>query len=218
MGRYEAIYAECGQCRSLHVVDPSWLDEAYANSAFADEIDTGAAWRNRVLVSLMIRLGDDAPVGPWLDYGSGQGLLVSELASRGVQIHGHDQRRGLVAPSTHAYAMISAFEVLEHCPAPLVTLREIRDMLEPSGIVALSTWLREPSHGNSWRYLSTAAGQHVSFASLDGLRHALRSVGLSWWCSGANREHAELQVHLGGTGEAKGIDALECCGFTVFAR
>ena len=118
MGRHEAIYAECIQCRSLHVVDPSWLDEAYANPAFADALDTGAPWRNDVLAALLMRLGPLAPVGPWLDYGSGRGLLVDRLASRGIAIFGHDPRRGVTAPEIGDFAIVSCFEVLEHFVHP----------------------------------------------------------------------------------------------------
>jgi len=218
MYRHQAIYAECTVCRSLHVVDPTWLDEAYANPDFSDELDSGAPWRNATLAGLLVRLGTVAPVGPWLDYGSGRGLLVERLAGRGFQIQGHDPHRGIVASMRTAFAMISAFEVLEHSPTPLTMMRELRDMLEPSGIVVLSTWLREPVHGSGWRYLATAAGQHVSFPSLQGLQRVFHAAGLSWWCSGANREHAELQVHLGGTGETRGVEQLERSGFTVFAR
>jgi len=66
--------------------------------------------------------------------------------------------------------------------------------------------------------LATAAGQHVSFPSLQGLQRVFHTAGLSWWCSGASREHAELPVRLGGTGETRGVEQLERSGFTVFAR
>jgi SAM-dependent methyltransferase len=217
MGKHEAVYAECGQCRSLHVIEPGWLAEAYANPEAADELDSGADWRNEVLAALLLRLGPMAPVGPWLDYGSGRGLLVQRLAARGIAIRGHDPHRGLSAPELGDYAIVSSFEVLEHCVSPRAMLAAIAAMLRPKGIVALSTWLREPVHDASWRYLSTAAGQHVSFASLAGLRSACAAAGIPWRCSARNRTHAELQVHLCSSVDLDFQAVLERSGFTIFA-
>jgi 2-polyprenyl-3-methyl-5-hydroxy-6-metoxy-1,4-benzoquinol methylase len=193
MQRYVARYVECTKCRSLRVEAPHWLDEAYRDPASADRLDSGALWRTSTAAAFL--RAQPFPDGPWLDFGSGQGLLGRELREHGKEVVDHDPPRGVHGDLARPYAVIVLLEVLEHQVDPRQFLADVSRLLVPDGIVALSTWLRNPNvHGSTWSYLAPQGGQHVFFPTLKGFEELLKKVGLRRRSS-TIFEHG-FQIHL----------------------
>lgn len=194
--KYAAIYASCDACASLHVVAPTWLAEAYADPNAGDALDTGAPWRARMVAGALSCLS--VPTGPWLDFGSGRGLLELELHRYlpALTVVNHDPPRGIEADLGGPFALVGAFEVFEHCETPIEVLRQFAGLLDRDGLIVLSTWLRKPTDGAKWGYLAGVGGQHISFPSLQGLKIAADTVGVPWRVSYECVESLDLQLHV----------------------
>lgn len=215
-GRYHARYLTCRSCGSLFIEDPHWIDEAHRDFAGADRVDGGARWRSDALVGLLLRLAPLVPSGPWLDYGSGHGLLVADLVSRGYDCTGYDSYRES-SLSEREFALVSCFEVLEHQIEPQALINRLGALAKYDGLIVLSTWLRDPAHRAGWPYLSKEIGQHVCFPSIAGFATLCRRAELLWLRSASNIENPQLQVHLVAYEPIDGIaDAVISAGFQPF--
>ena len=89
-GRHLAQYHECRACLSLQVVNPTWLDLAYAGESqpLANNPDQGRFARNFSAYSTFVALHEagvtsERPVV--LDFGGGYGLLAQMLKSGGYE-------------------------------------------------------------------------------------------------------------------------------------
>lgn len=218
MGKYLARYMTCTSCGSLAIEDPHWLTEAYADPMGSDRLDTGAEWRNGILARAVQQIGRLAPSGPWLDYGCGQGLLISRLRQQGHSIHGYDPYRDpFTLDPTDSYAMVMSFEVLEHQTIPHQLFQRLHQKMKPGAILLLSTALWERSYGQHWEYLALASGQHVAFPSADGMSALAKQSGLHWWATGILRENSQLQLHVFSEQKPNHaiVSILEACQFSV---
>ena len=129
----------------------------------------------------------------WLDFGCGNGGLVRYCRSRGLrQSFGfepgtiRDKAASLGVPFIDeaeldkrrgTFDVVTAIEVLEHVEDPLETLRLIRGLLKPGGLLFLTTGNAEP-HGRdflNWGYVVLEV--HVSFYEPETLRRALIETG-----------------------------------------
>jgi SAM-dependent methyltransferase len=130
----------------------------------------------------------------WLDFGCGGGGLVRFCrTSKGADIVGFEQgwiaaqakARGIPILESQAldsleqsFDIVTAIEVLEHVPDPLVALRQIRRVLRPGGIFFLTTGNAQPWRNRllEWSYTSVPE-VHVSFYEPATLRIALEKTG-----------------------------------------
>jgi Methyltransferase domain len=190
LARYDVAYFRCTQCGLVQTEPPYWLDEAYDDAISA--VDTGLVTRALTLApkveALIRRL---APVDErFLDSGGGSGLFVRLMRDRGLRFYRHDPyaapifSRGFdledLPPSERRFALITAFEVLEHLPAPVQTLTQLlqwadtvvctTDLVPTDDAVALADW---------W-YLGAAHGQHVCFYGTQSLRALAQRLGASY--------------------------------------
>lgn len=186
-------YFRCGACQSLQLPDPHWLPQAYGQKIVPDP-DQGAVNRSTFLHRIIRRLRSRGlrlvpKRGRCLDFGCGRGLLLRLLLDDGHPAWGVDpypkavfgEDRVLAAPPDARFDLISCIEVLEHEPAPVAMLRSLAGRLAPEGLLLVSTELHDPGeHGADWWYLDSLQGQHVSFATSEGLKRAAASAGLRW--------------------------------------
>lgn len=99
-----------------------------------------------------------APAGPWLDMGCGAGMLIAAARERQIEADGIEptpDRRAIAQQLTGAkiydkpvedlelpadhYAAITLIDVFSHLISPTQTLREMRRILLPGGVVLLHT-------------------------------------------------------------------------------
>jgi len=191
LGKHSARYVECDSCQTLFVESPTWLDEAYADPARDDRLDSGASWRNQTAARFLLELR--LPNTPWIDFGCGRGLLKGFLPKQVVV--DHDPQRGIYGDLSQDYVAVISLEVLEHQVEPLLFLSGLTRVLSDGGTIVLSTTLRDPKrHGSQWDYLALEGGQHVFFPTKPGLVHLASQVGLIV-VSTTTFEH-NLQLHI----------------------
>ena len=172
--KYEAEYVRCLSCHSVHVADPHWLGEAYADAIASTDIGLAArAIDLSQIVSLVITtfFRDGRR---FLDYAGGNGLLVRLMRDRGYDFSWYDPfaenlfARSFEGSLDTTYDLVTAVEVLEHLPEPHETLSKLCK-LAPA-IIATTELLPDPApQPNDWWYYSLLTGQHVVFYTRRGL-------------------------------------------------
>ncbi len=192
-GRHTARYGECDVCRTLQVSDPDWLGEAYDrdDELNAENLDSGRWLRNFSAYSYLaaLRIAGVIPASPRiLDFGGGHGLLTQLLIDSGWDAWTHDPQipnpvfashRTLAAPDLELpFDVVVALEVFEHLVDVHAVGRLLRSCLKPNGLLVISTAPYEPAgHDETWDYLATEAGQHVTLWSRQGLARFARRYG-----------------------------------------
>lgn len=145
------------------------------------------------IFSIYLKLCPDG--GTWLDYGGGGGGLVRFARQRGVDAYGFEE--GWIAelgkisgtpilnPSQlEAYEgtfdFISAIEVIEHIPRPVVALQHMRKLLKPGGILFITTGNAQPWRENllAWPY-TKCPEVHVSFFEPTTVDKCMRLAGFA---------------------------------------
>ncbi len=129
----------------------------------------------------------------WLDFGCGNGGLVRYLnTNTSVRAVGFDDGAIVVTARQHgipilsseqlgarkgSFDVVTAIEVIEHTPEPLATLRQIREMLRPGGLLFLATGNAQPYASKLRRWSYVIPEVHVSFFEPLTLEFAMRSTG-----------------------------------------
>jgi hypothetical protein len=189
LGRHEAVYRRCPQCAFIHVLDPRWLDEAYASPITCS--DVGLVDRNlrfartaRVVISCLFDRH-----GRFIDYGGGAGLFTRLMRDAGYDFFWHDRHcRNLYAGGFSAdlgagYELLTAVEVLEHLTDPLATLREMTGLSR--NLLFMTQLLPDPPPApGEWWYYGAEHGQHVSFFARETLQRIAGMLGLHFATNG----------------------------------
>ena len=234
--RYVAAYHECRCCHSLQILEPTWLEEAYAceSKPLAWTGDMGRYARNfsEYCYLRSLREAGVLPAGPrLLDFGGGYGLLTQMLFTAGLDAWQSDpyvsmpffaQDRFIADLETvpaGSFDIVTSFEVFEHLLQPLEIGRSLKRLLRPDGFLMISTGVYQASqHGPDWPYLAREGGQHITFWSRQALSHFAHQLGFSsvgYWpnLDGVNivfssRPVEQLQQDL-----ARGLSVLTGAGF-----
>ena len=190
LAKHQAEYRRCTACGYLFVVQPHWLEEAYSTAIAA--LDTGIVERNLWLADatcalLRFSLPD---VRSGIDYGGGTGLFVRLMRDRGHCFPGHDAyspnllARGFEAEPGERHDLLTAFELIEHLPEPLLVFDEFHT-LAPS--ILLSTELvPDGAQLGRWWYFAPEAGQHIGFFTRAALQVVAERLGLRLSSNGRN--------------------------------
>ena len=178
-------YFQCAACDFLATEPPWWLAEAYTEALMGLR-DVGMVQRNLWVAEVASRFIFEHldPARAFVDYGAGTGLLVRLMRDRGLDFRYHDPyarnlfARLFEAPASRGgdkkYELLTAIEVIEHSPDPLV---EVRKMLALSDTILFTTQL-QPSGEHDlehWDYLFPEAGQHVGILLRANARGDCRS-------------------------------------------
>jgi SAM-dependent methyltransferase len=132
------------------------------------------------------------PSSRWLDYGCGNGGLVRHVReSRICEAVGFEsgwiaeraRARGIpllcgdeLQSTRGSYDVVTAIEVIEHVGDPLSTLRTIRELLKPGGLLFLTTG-NAADHTDLSRWSYVVPDIHVSFFEPRTLERALEMTG-----------------------------------------
>lgn len=192
LGRHRCAYFQCADCGLLHTQPPYWLDEAYA-SALADT-DTGLVQRNLALASrisplVFLWFGRR---GRFVDTAGGCGLLTRLMRDRGFDFHWSDKyagnllARGFESAEGTAYALATAFEVLEHVPDPIRHIEEtFRSTSADTLLFSTELYAGPPPDPDQWPYYAFETGQHVCFYQRRTLLRIAERLGLKLLSSGS---------------------------------
>lgn len=174
----------CQDCGFLYIVDPHWLQEAYASLIAA--CDTGLVSRNisiaeRLQVLLFYLFGNGST---YLDVAGGTGLLVRLMRDRGYDFNWYDpyckniHASGFERKPDRHYTAVTAFEVLEHLEDPIPFLEEIMDTTRAELLICSTELFQGDPPGQDWWYYSFTAGQHISFYQAKTLHLVAKKLGL----------------------------------------
>lgn len=191
LGVHEAEYRRCDRCGYVFVLEPHWLEEAYATAIAA--LDTGIVVRNLwladatcALLGLSLRR-----VRRSLDFGGGSGLLVRLMRDRGHDFRWYDEyspnllARGFESGPAGRFDMVTAFELVEHLPDPSATFDTLRKL---APVLLISTELLPPGTRqlDDWWYYAPECGQHIGFFTERSLQLVAERLGLVLSSNGRN--------------------------------
>ena len=188
---FEARYMICNHCKSVQVSDPYWL--ASAHSEAISDLDIGLVSRTTVASRLIIsffKLQRIRKVSG-IDWGGGTGLLTRMLRDSGLNVYSYDKYANqelanvfvadeLSLKSKMTFA--SAIECFEHLTNPIDDLGNVS--IDKDFLVLTTETLPDPTplpSFNSWWYFMPETGQHVTFASSEGLRIFGRNLGFEFY-------------------------------------
>jgi hypothetical protein len=189
--RYQVQYFRCAGCGFITTEPPYWLEEAYSEAITS--LDIGLPHRNiqyAPVTEAVIRTWFNPSVS-FMDFGGGYGLFVRLMRDRGFDFYWQDRYcENLFAKSFEAtyprstpYALITAFEVLEHVPDPAATVAE---MLTYGDSILFSTELQPTPHvaPANWWYFTPETGQHLSLYTETSLQRLADRLGLRLYTNG----------------------------------
>jgi hypothetical protein len=180
-------YCICDNCSSVQVDNPFWVIEAHSKAISV--LDTGLASRcisaSRMLGTLLYLEGKKNAEG--LDWGGGTGLLARLLRDQGFPVKSFDK----YAVSLHAEGFeadlkdlsypatfMSAIECFEHLLDPIESFKEIASNKEY--FIFTTELINSPPQNpaiDPWWYFSPETGQHITFASHNGLGLFSKLIG-----------------------------------------
>ncbi len=191
LNKYLVNYYHCSNCGFLQTENAYWLEESYKEPI--NITDTGILARNislskytAVIINLFFK-----KTGQFLDYAGGYGIFTRLMRDKGYDFLWEDVytqnllARGFESRGDETIELLTAFEVFEHLPDPLMG---IENMLLKSRNIFFSTELVPspvPISGNWW-YYAFEHGQHVSLYSKKTLQFIADKYSLNYYTNGKN--------------------------------
>jgi len=190
--KYDVSYFECENCQLVKTEKPYWLAEAY--SVAISDLDTGLVQRNITFADKVEQIVKNSfnRDGRFLDYAGGYGLLTRLMRDKGYDWYTFDKYCDPIfahhfrhSKNNRPYALVTAFEVLEHVQNPIELLQELLGL---GDAVLLSTELRPLNKREleRWWYLIPESGQHVQFYSRKSMEIIAERLGVFCQSNGAS--------------------------------
>lgn len=207
LSKYEASYESCPNCGYLKVVNPFWLEEAYADAIA--RADTGIVTRNFSIASKLAGIfyfvikqrGDE----PALDVAGGYGLLTRLMRDIGFNFYWIDPYcKNLVAPGFE-YSKgigdckaITAMEVMEHLEDPVDFVQsQIANVRAKYFIFTTELFNGAPPAPGAWWYYAFETGQHIGFFQRKTLEVMAKRLGMQFSSASGIHIFSEESINQG---------------------
>lgn len=164
--------------------DPDWLEEAYTDAIA--KLDVGLLDRCQILANIttLILRAERLRGGRFLDWAGGYGTLTRMMRDRGFDfVHTDVYAQNIFADGFEVedltgerFDLITAFEVLEHLPDPVSSLRPLAAATDRLLVTTQVMPSPAPQPGN-WDYYALESGQHITFYTPEGLNRLARRLG-----------------------------------------
>jgi hypothetical protein len=183
------------RCRECGFVQAELSDTLYADLSSGEGLaaGTGAGGGGYREYFLSRLLHDELELSSILLYGTGNTPTFARLMDEGLDVYGCDLSRDLIRLRNEAFGdsrffhpdelredahfdLIVAVEVFEHFPAPLRSLRLLRDHCTMQGLISGTTDFYDGSRISDHAYLKPRL--HVAYWSETSLRTAGGLIGL----------------------------------------
>lgn len=178
--KYDVSFFKCANCGFMQTEEPYWIQEAYSSPL--STTDTGLLMRpmnfSRVAEGIIMKWFD--PLGPFLDYGGGNGVFVRMMRDKGFNFFRYDKYADNVysigfdlsdlQDKPVRFELITSIEAIEHFENPLA---EISGMLSMGDNLLFTTYINDTVASDQlkdWWYLGEYNGQHISFYSAKSLK------------------------------------------------
>ena len=192
---HNVLYVKCTQCKFVCCPEMySWDVEKFKHKIYNDDyikVDpeyTGERSKRMAEWFATKYAKRDSNI---LDYGAGNGSFALSLHDMGYNhLVSWDPMWG-VEPSMFwagRFDVITAFEVFEHTPTPLATLKQMKEWLSPGGIIIISTLVNDTHPADFW-YIAPRNG-HISCHSKSSLESLFSRAGMSVY-------HQCESIHIG---------------------
>lgn len=186
LGKYNVQYWYCQNCGLLQTEEAYWLEEAYS-TAIADA-DTGLVSRNynvaRKLSTIIFLLFN--PKGTYVDVAGGYGLLTRLMRDMGFEFLWDDIHcenifaRGFEHIDKNiAISGVTAIEVLEHTPNPLLFVEQQLELTQEKTLIFTTELYEGRPPEREWWYYAFPTGQHISFFQHKTLKYIANKLGLN---------------------------------------
>ncbi len=182
-------YLRCTVCEFLFTRDfDNWSQADFAEKIYNAEyalVDPDFAEKRPASNTALIiqKFGKFRDRIRLLDYGGGEGRLMELLRANGFRtVNTYDPFSSKHHVSDgKQYDLITAFEVFEHVPDPMATMRDITKRMKAKSLLLFSTLLQPANFGAegvSWWYVGPRNG-HISLHSQKSLATLLAQCGLT---------------------------------------
>ncbi len=186
LGDREANYCLCQHCGLLFAHQPDWLDEAYRHPIA--QIDTGVMRRN--LLNALRVTGILSFLFPraarYLDFAGGYGVFTRLMRDIGLDFHWQDKycanllAKGFECEPGQEYALVTAFEVLEHVPSPRDFVASVIAETGCDSLLFSTTLFEGDAPPRNWYYYAFESGQHICFYQRRTLSYLADSLGMRY--------------------------------------
>lgn len=191
LNKYDVRYFQCPKCGLIYTESPYWIEEAYDSSITI--YDTGIMSRNisfSIATHTILKIMFRGKTVKGIDYGGGYGIFVRLMRDLGVDFEWFDKySENLVSRGFEAdmkagkpYDIMTAFEVFEHLPDPLL---ELGKMLDKSDTILFSTLIYDEKYSypmlDKWWYYVPEEGQHIVFYSKVTLKQIARKFHINYY-------------------------------------
>lgn len=194
LSKYNVAYYRCLETGFIQTEEPYWLEEAYSSAI--TKLDVGLVLRNQNMAAITGKLLYDHfdHNKKFLDYAGGYGLFTRMMRDKGYDFYNTDiYCQNIFAeyqdlsqlPGDTEFELVTAFEVLEHLPQPMETLKSMFDKYDT---ILFSTELvpKDVQPLKEWWYFIFETGQHVALYTTEALEFIAKSYNRHLYSNGSN--------------------------------